>query len=247
MKSLLHFTAASTSALLYAQMSPLTIEFLLRVSNAILGFPKVYFSTCTGEVYPNDYSLWQFWWFISWLSAYLICAYARCYRQTTSRPTFLQHLRYGPMVAFAVYLLLVPLAEWEVIERSKGKIRDYMEDGSSAGFEPYRDLYVRGVLNYSYEFHPPEYELYAETAAEGLHSDHPMVRVRALKMSHFFYNQAANPWRSPFIRALSRSRHDSDPIFREEANELIRQLRTECAQKNSLNCQMTLKALDGEP
>jgi hypothetical protein len=243
MKQLIHFGAATASAYAYAQINPTLIEFLVRLSYAFFSFPRLCFNDCTGTAYETNYTFWQFWWFASWLAAYSICAFAVGYKNAVSRANFLHHLRYGPMAAFAVFLLLSPVAEWESIEKSKVKIRDYIENGSTSTPGPHQFLYVGGIQNYWNEYDSPEYKVYAETAAEGLQSDNPMARVRALKMSSRLYDRDRFPARSPFIEALQQGRNDKDLIFREEANEYIKEICNHCALNKDLDCYFILKAL----
>jgi hypothetical protein len=243
MKQLMHFGAATASAYAFAQINPTFVEFLLRLSNTLFGFPRRLYYDCSGTAYGTDYSFWQFWWFVSWLLAYSICAFASRYKNAASRANFLHHLRYGPMAAFALFLLFVPVAEWEAIEKSKAKIRDYVENGSASTAGPYQSLYVRELQDYFNEYDSPEYKIYAETASEGLQSDNPMARVRALKMSRRFYDWERSPARSPFIEALRQGRDDEDLIVREEANEYIKEICDRCALNKDLNCYSILKAL----
>jgi hypothetical protein len=243
LKRLVHFGAATASAYLYAQMMPGFFEFLSKLSFALFRFPRIFYIDCEGNDYPTDYSLEKFCWFASWLLAYAICEFAMRYKSDFCRANFLNHLRYGPLVAFAVFMLLAPVAEWEAIEKSKWKIRDYIENGSTSTGEPYQRLYVKGLSGYQNEFDSPEYKSYAETAAEGLQSDNPMVRVRALKMSSRLYDWNWLPYRSPFIEALKEGRNDEDIIFREEANEYIKQIYDECAKRNCPHCYLTRKTL----
>jgi hypothetical protein len=243
LKRLVHFGAATVSAYLYAQLTPMFFEFLLKTSFALFGFPKMIRFDCEGNEYPTDNSFEKFCWFTSWLVAYLICEFARRYKADGLRQSFLNHLRYGPLAAFVIFMLLAPVGEWEAIEKSKWKIRDYIENGSVSNYEAYESVYVKNLWNYRSVWDSPEYHVYAETAAKWLQSDNPMVRVRALKMSSRFYNWEVHPYRSPFIEALKNSRNEKDIIFREEANEYIRQLHTSCIKADCLECYFLRKAL----
>jgi hypothetical protein len=240
MKRLVHFGAATASAYLYAQMTPMLLEFLLKLSNRLFNFPRLCYSDCEGDTYQSDYSLGKFCWFTSWLLAYFICEFANRYKKDLSRPRILNHLCYGPLIAFAVFLFLAPVAEWEAIEKSKWKIRDYLENGSTSD---YGRLYIKELREDESVWSSPEYQIYAETAAEGLQSANPMTRVRALELSSQFYNWIERPYRSPFIEALQKGRNDKDIIFREDANEYIRKIYADCAGNDCPDCYFLRKAL----
>lgn len=241
-KRLVHFGAATASAYFYAQMIPLMLEFLLKFSNRLFSFPRLYHD-CEGNTSQSDYSLEKFCWFASWLLAYLICEFAGRYKKDTSRPRMLNHLRYGPLVAFAVFLLLAPVAEWEAIEKSKWQIRDYLENGPTSDYAKNGRLYIKEPQGGESIWSTPEYQIYAETAAEGLQSDNPMTRVRALELSRQFYNWDERPYRSPFIEALQKGRNDRDIIYRETVKEYIRQIYADCAGSDCSDCYFLRKML----
>jgi hypothetical protein len=246
MKRLVQFGAATLSAYLYAQLNPMFIEFLLKLSRMLISWPRLCYYDCQGNFHETDYTPLPFFWFASWLAAYAICEFVTRYKKNAMRSRLLLHLRYGPLTMFLIFALLVPVARWEAIERSKWRISEFVEDGPSANLEFYNSLYVEGLRTCENEMASPEYKIYATAAAEGLQSDNPIARIRALQVSSRLYDWQALPCDSPFIEALKQANLDDDLIFRERAKEYVEQIREACMRNPCTAHYLTLNALGDE-
>lgn len=162
------------------------------------------------------------WWL--WVGAWIFFEVLARRGSPRQKPRLLTHLRYGPL-AVLIFAVIIGLSyDYLLIQYSRWQIVQYIHGNASPEESPSfrlhndaRNWCLNGLIG-------REYELYGETPASHYEHPGPLVRARALRASIYTYDWLNFPSDGPFWQVLQKARNDPDPMVREIAAEIDRDL-----------------------
>src|SRR5262249_3927956 len=118
--------------------------------------------------------LWLFW-FCSWIAIWILFEIISQYRKRKSLQSLLLHFRFGPLASFLLFIPILFVNDFILIQYSKIQITQYVFSNADPQQKPNLILHndYRGFCGNAYDEH--NYWLYGEVAAKGFENPDPKV------------------------------------------------------------------------